>query len=89
MELPSLHQHLKDEQINSGIFASAWFITQFTNSLQIQDKNFQANKDEAQEFDDLISDNLLQLWDYFVCSGWKSMFKMSLYILKTNEAKLL
>ena len=43
-QLPHLHQHFKDEQINSGIFASAWFITQFTNSLQIQDKNF--NKKE-------------------------------------------
>jgi hypothetical protein len=33
IQLPQLHQHFKDEQINSGIFASAWFITQFTNSL--------------------------------------------------------
>ena len=33
IQLPHLHQHFKDEQINSGIFASAWFITQFTNSL--------------------------------------------------------
>jgi len=43
MKLPQLHQHFKDEQINSGIFASAWFITQFTNSLQIQDKKFKKN----------------------------------------------
>jgi ecotropic viral integration site 5 protein len=33
IQLPLLHQHFKDEQITAGIFASAWFITQFTNSL--------------------------------------------------------
>jgi len=88
IQLPQLHQHFKDEQINSGIFASAWFITQFTNSLQIQDKNFNKNKNPDElikETDKIISDNLLQLWDYFISSGWKSMFSMSLYILKTNE----
>ena len=107
MKLPQLHQHFKDEQINSGIFASAWFITQFTNSLQIQDKKFKKNKDPTAQSDaeqpksslqdeqqedpevQYISDNLLQLWDYFVSSGWKAIFKMSLYILKANEEKLL
>ena len=38
VSLPQLHEHLKDEQINAGIFASAWFITQFTNSLQMKSK---------------------------------------------------
>ena len=37
IELPQLHQHLKDESINAGIFASTWFITQFTSSLSIKD----------------------------------------------------
>lgn len=32
---------------------------------------------------------MLQLWDYFIASGWKAVFKMSLYIMKINEAKLL
>jgi len=27
IRMPLLHQHFKDEQISSGIFASAWFIT--------------------------------------------------------------
>ena len=46
IKLPALHQHLKDEVINSGTFAPAWFITQFTNSLQIQDKNFQVDENK-------------------------------------------
>ena len=88
VRLPMLHRHFKDEQINSGIFASAWFITQFTNSLQIQEKYLKANGTENLS-NGLISDNLLQLWDYFIASGWKSMFKMSLYLLKQNETQLL
>ena len=39
--------------------------------------------------DELIGETLLQLWDYFVASGWKAVFKMSLYIMKINEARLL
>lgn len=48
IQLPLLHQHLKDEQINSGIFASAWFITQFSNSLQMQNKNQGRKRFEGQ-----------------------------------------
>ena len=72
------------------MFASAWFITQFTNSLQIQDKNYNL-KDAAliKETDQIIPDNLLQLWDYFISSGWKSMFSTSLFCLKRNEDSLL
>jgi hypothetical protein len=80
---PILHKHFKDEQINAGIFASAWYITQFTNSLQIQEKYWKENKSD--NVDKVIDDNLLQLWDYFICSGWRSMHKMSLYILMINE----
>ena len=88
VRLPMLHRHFKDEQINSGIFSSAWFITQFTNSLQIQEKYLKEGSVDGQS-SGLISDNLLQLWDYFIVSGWKSMFKMSLYLLKQNETHLL
>ena len=31
---PDLHTHFKDEMINSSYFASAWFITLFTNSIK-------------------------------------------------------
>ena len=31
---PDLHSHFKDEMINSSYFASAWFITLFTNSIK-------------------------------------------------------
>lgn len=31
---PDLHSHFKDEMINSSYFASAWFITIFTNCIK-------------------------------------------------------
>ena len=31
---PDLHAHFKDEMINASYFASAWFITIFTNSMK-------------------------------------------------------
>jgi len=58
IRMPLLHQHFKDEQISSGIFASAWFITQFTNSLQIADKYLKEGSAEGMH-SGLISDNLL------------------------------
>lgn len=33
---PDLHSHFKDEMINASYFASAWFITIFTNSIKKQ-----------------------------------------------------
>jgi len=45
--LPDLHSHLREEQINSSYFASAWFITIFTNSLKQQKEG------------DAVSENLL------------------------------
>ena len=74
--LPDLHEHLREEQINSSYFASAWFITIFTNSLKQQEKG------------EAVSENLLQLWDYFLVSGWKAILKMGLYVLKESQSDL-
>ena len=75
--------------MNAGIFASTWFITQFTSSLSIKDDLIKDVPPERLAQEDLISPNMLQLWDYFIASGWKSIFKMALYILRTNEERLL
>jgi hypothetical protein len=74
--LPQLHTHFKDEMVNSSYYTSPWFITVFTNSLQQQDN-------------DLVGDRILSLFDYFLTSGWKAIFKMTLYLMKTNEQELL
>ena len=36
---PELHAHFKDEMINASYFASAWFITIFTNSIKKQHRS--------------------------------------------------
>ena len=76
---PDLHSHFKDEMINSSYFASAWFITIFTNTIKntVESMN---NEQEAK-----VSEYLLQLWDYFLISGWKSVLKMGLFVLKDSS----
>ena len=41
------------------------------------------------EIDFQVSENLLQLWDYFLIGGWKSILKMGLFVLKDSNDKLL
>ena len=110
---PDLHSHFKDEMINSSYFASAWFITIFTNSIkhnvlanpskpksseapdpteevkqeQETDESQAEEKQEALNYH--VSENLLQLWDYFLISGWKAILKMGLYVLKDGRDQLL
>jgi len=80
---PDLHSHFKDEMINSSYFASAWFITIFTNTI----KN--PVESTANDDDDKVSEHLLQLWDYFLISGWKAILKMGLFVLKDSSDELL
>ena len=36
-----------------------------------------------------MSENILQLWDYFLVSGWKAILKMGLFVLKDSSEELL
>ena len=88
---PDLHSHFKDEMINSSYFASAWFITIFTNTIKNTVSNHEVTNDDgsASESEALVSEHLLQLWDYFLISGWKAILKMGLYVLKNSSDELL
>ena len=55
-----LSAHLKEEGINTTLFASAWFITIFTNTL----------KENA--IDGVVNESLLQVWDMFLFGGYRS-----------------
>ena len=79
---PDLHSHFKDEMINSSYFASAWFITIFTKNVRHEAK---ANGENDSE----MCEKLMQLWDYFLVSGWKAVLKMSLYVLVHSREDLL
>lgn len=82
---PELHAHFKDEMINASYFASAWFITIFTNSIK---KQHRSDDEETKESLPGVSENLLQLWDYFLVSGWKAVLKMGLFVLKEDSSNL-
>lgn len=74
--LPDLHTHFKEEAINSSYFSAPYFITLFTSTLQLQ-----LNMEHAA--------GLLRLWDHFIVTGWKAIFKVSLAILGEFEEQLL
>jgi len=76
IHLPDLHNHFKDESINSSFFSSSFFITLYTSIMQAQRTNKHAWK-------------LQRVWDHFLVHGYKVLFKASLLILKTYEEELL
>jgi hypothetical protein len=67
-----LQAHFKEEGLSTTLFASAWFITIFTSSLK---KNTEG---------EVVNESLLQLWDYFLCKGWRAVIKLAVYILTQN-----
>ena len=73
---PHLTTYFRNEGVNASLFTSAWFITLFTHSLQYA-------KEEKP------SDMLLAIWDAFLISGWKAIFKTSLFIVGCLEDKLI
>jgi Rab-GTPase-TBC domain len=64
-----LQNHLKEEGLSYTLFASAWFITIFTNSLKQNTEN------------EIVNESLLQLWDYFLIAGWRAIIKMGIHII--------
>ena len=85
---PDLHSHFRDEMINSSYFASAWFITIFTKAIKF-DQTMSSEEGSIESCEYLVSENLLQLWDYFLVSGWKAILKMGLFVLKDASGVLL
>ena len=70
--LPELDYYLKDNKIDVSYFVSPWFITLFTNTfLNIKDKN--------------NPKILLRILDLFFFTGWKSIIKIGISLLKNYE----
>jgi len=76
---PTLYTQFDQEDVTSSYYASAWFITVFTNSLQ---RNVSAQ--EPYE----VNESLLQLWDYFLVGGWKAITKAGLYLMQLQRTEL-
>ena len=73
--LPDLHQHLKEETVNASYYSSSYFITLFTQVLQNQSSGSHCAR-------------LLRVWDYFLVTGWKGVFKAAVLMLKEHEEQL-
>lgn len=74
--LPDLHNHFKDETINSSYFSSPFFFTLFTNVIQTLSSFRHAWL-------------MQRVWDHFLVHGWKTVFKVSILILKSSEETML
>ena len=74
--LPELHYHFQENNISSSHFLTPWLITLFTHIYNtIKDRN-----------NPLI---LLRIFDMFIFSGWKSVIKVGITLLKNYELKLM
>jgi hypothetical protein len=72
--LPQIHQKLKDMQLNIDCFASAYFLTLFSN---VYSMSYDTNR-----FMFFIIDN-------FIFKGWRVIFKAILTMLKYNEKEII
>jgi len=70
--LPELDFYFKENNIDVSYFVSPWFITLFTNTFQ----NIQDKKNPK---------ILLRIFDLFFFSGWKSIIKIGISLLKSYE----
>jgi len=73
---PEISEYFRSENASSCLFTSGWFITLFTYSIQ-------HTKEQKPP------ETLLKIWDGFLIDGWKSLFKVGIYIVKEREKEIL
>ena len=61
--------------VNSGYYLSPWFITLFTLGLY-------------EEKDENNLDVIMALFDMFLFSGWKAMFKIGISLIRNNTNEI-
>lgn len=74
--LPDLHNHFRDESINSSYYSSSFFITIFSSHTQTMTDGQDVWK-------------IQRVWDHFIVKGWKVVFKVCILILRIHEEELL
>jgi hypothetical protein len=72
---PEMNTYLKNSKIGAAYFLSSWFITLFTNSFSNEKGN------------DNIK-TMVKIFDLFLLSGWKSIFKIGIGLIKKNSLKI-
>lgn len=81
-KLPKLYLHFLEREIKTSNIWAQWITTLFTKYIKIK------LHESAQ-----IDENLLQFWDQVICADmerrWSPFFKLSLYMLKLNQERIL
>lgn len=73
--LPEMNNYLLSNNVNGGYFLSPWFITLFTIAFyQEKEKN--------------NLEIIMKIFDMFLFSGWKAMFKIGISLMKSNSGKI-
>ena len=72
---PEMNSYLKNINVNGGYFLSPWFITLFTNAFNNED-----GKDNLKI--------MVKIFDLFLLSGWKAIFKIGISLIKNNSIKI-
>ena len=70
---PEMDNYLNNMSINGGYFLSPWFITLFTNSFEKEEDNLKI---------------MIKIFDLFLLSGWKAIFKIGISLIKKNSIKI-
>ena len=73
---PDLSLVFRAEGVSTSFFASAWFMTIFSYSIQ-------------HVKDDKPTAMILKIWDSFILQGWKAVFKAGLFVVGELKEKLL
>ena len=71
--LPEMHNFLINNNVKGAYFLSPWFITLFTISLNQGDN---------------LLETFMKLFDMFIFSGWKAIFKIGISLIKNNAIKI-
>jgi hypothetical protein len=74
--VPELYSYLQNNNISTSYYVAPWFITLFTDSY-----TYIKNKENPKI--------VFRIWDLFIFSGWKSIIKIGISLLKHFEKKLL
>ena len=73
---PEMYNFLINNNINGGYYLSPWFITLFTLAL-----NYESKEDNNIEI-------MMKIFDLFLFSGWKAIFKIGISLIRNNSRKI-
>ena len=72
---PEMNSYFNNINVSGGYFLSPWFITLFTNAF-----NDIKGKDNLKI--------MIKIFDLFLLSGWKAIFKIGISLIKNNSIKI-